>query len=50
MLQLIQHFCLQVSTEQQIMKHNYGCGASEHLANSGSSVETNNLELALALG
>lgn len=50
MLQLIQHFYLCVSTEQQIIKHNYGYRTSEHLANSGNSVETNNVELALALG
>lgn len=50
MLQLIQHFYLWVSTEQQIMKHNYGYRTSEHLENSDNSVETNNLELDLALG
>lgn len=49
MVQLIQHFCLQVTVLQQIMKCNYGYRTSEHLANSVNSVETNHSELALAL-
>lgn len=50
MLQLIQHFCLYRSIYRATnYDHNYGCRASECLANSGNSVETNDLELALAL-
>ena len=49
MVQLIQHFCLQVMVLQQIVKCNYGYRTSEHLAKSVNSVKTNHSELALAL-
>lgn len=49
MVQLIQHFCLQVTVLQQITKCDYSYRTSEHLANSVNSLKTSHGELALAL-